>query len=304
MERDIENGSFLCALRRKLSLFLSGVLDFVYPDIYCIGCGAIIDKSRPYCLCDACREKFHFAVGKTCAKCGRVLSDDYPHNLCNKCASMLVTDDSGFASCKEGSSFACQEEDDTFTFDGEADGAFAFERGFTCLMYGLYEKEMLQAFKYHDNPYFARALGEMMYDRIEPLDLEFDIVTSVPLHRKKLRERGYNQAELLAKEVAKRAGAPYVSALVRTRYTKPMSKVSGAERSMNLSSSKEESVFAFKPSCREVVSGKRILLIDDIYTSGATADSCARVLRKNGAKTVFVLTVASAGNPPPTLSEL
>ena len=81
-----------------------------------------------------------------------------------------------------------------------------------------------------------------------------------------------------------------------------MSKVSGAERSMNLSSSEEESVFAFKPSCREVVSGKHVLLIDDIYTSGATADSCARVLRKNGAETIFVLTVASAGNPPPALS--
>ena len=257
-------------------------LSVLFPEsIYCIGCGALIDGTRPYSLCDTCRAKFHFATGKTCAKCGRVLAEDYAHNLCNNC---MDCEDSHF-----------------------------FERGFTCMMYGLYEKEMLKDFKYHNRPYYARALGSMMYDRIEPEGLGADLVVPVPLHRKKLRERGYNQAELLAREVALRMELPMVRALMRTRYTKPMSKVSGMERSANLmdegqryisesgagSEKENSSVFRVNPLYASVLNGQRILLIDDIYTTGATADACSRALIDAGCDSVFVLTVASAGNPPP-----
>ena len=87
---------------------VNGLLDLVFPDsIYCIGCGAIIDKSRVYSLCDSCMEKFHFANGKTCVKCGRLLSDDYPHLLCTSCTEQ-----------------GCEN--------------FLFDRGYTCMLYGLY----------------------------------------------------------------------------------------------------------------------------------------------------------------------
>ncbi|MBQ3123070.1 MAG: ComF family protein [Firmicutes bacterium] len=210
-----------------------------------------------------------------------MLSGDYAHNLCNNCM--------------------------------DYEDAHYFERGFTCMMYGLYEKELLKAFKYHNRPYYASALGEMMYDRIAPEGVGADLVVPVPLHRKKLRERGYNQAELLAHEVALRMELPMVRALMRTRYTKPMSKISGAERSANLMDEgakhsgkvvaegrgESTSVFSVNPLYASVLNGQRILLIDDIYTTGATADACSRALLDAGCEAVFVLTVASAGNPPP-----
>ncbi len=263
------------------------IMNLVYPDgIYCIGCGAIIDGKRPYNLCNKCLEHFHFANGRTCVKCGRVLSDGYERLLCNSCidaASPLVDIESG-------------EIDGDEFFDGHV-----FDRGFTCMMYGLYEKEMVKAFKYHGKAYYARTFGEMMYDRITSAlpERNIDIVVPVPLHKKKLRRRGYNQAELLAAETAKRMKRPMINALVRTVYTAPMSKLTGAERGMNLIVDGERSVFEVLPAKRSALNGKCILLIDDIYTTGATADACAAELKRYGAKEVIVLTLASAGNPPP-----
>lgn len=269
------------------------IMNLVYPDdIYCIGCGAIIEEKRPYNLCGKCISHFHFATGRTCAKCGRVLSDDYDRLLCNSCIEAAAE-------------FADPES-------GEIDGSRAdycdghnFDRGFTCMMYGMYEKEMIKAFKYHGRAYYARAFGEMMYDRISQEELETDMVVPVPLHRRKLHKRGYNQAALLASEVARYLNIPMADVLVRTEYTEPMSRLTGAERGMNLvrhgsgESDNEETVFAVKPSKRCNLNGKRILLIDDIYTTGATVDACAAELKKHGAVQVFVLTLASAGNPPP-----
>lgn len=267
-----------------------GIMDLVYPEgIYCIGCGAIIEGKRPYNLCNKCLSRFHFATGKTCVKCGRVLSDDYEKLLCNPCL--------------EAAAFSADVESGELT--GEAfDDGHAFDKGFTCMMYGLYEKEMLKAFKYHGKAYFARALGEMMCDRITPEEIDVDMVVPVPLHRKKLRKRGYNQAELLAFEVAKRLGKQMENVLERTEYTKPMSRLESVERKANLMRADKgtgcsETVFAVPPRKRSVLKGKRILLIDDIYTTGSTVDACASEMKKYGAEQVFVLTVASAGNPPP-----
>lgn len=232
--------------------------ELLYPsNIYCIGCGAIIDESRLYSLCDGCMETFHFAVDRTCLKCGKILEEGYGHSLCRECTAY--------------------ERD--------------FDRGFCCMLYGLYEKDMLLKFKYGGKAWYGEKLGQLMYDRFAMENEEIDLVVPVPIHRKKLKKRGYNQAELLAAPVAKNLGKPLAGALVRTVNTKPMSGLTRTERLDNL-----ENVFTVSEYYRKMIEGKRILLIDDIFTSGSTADACARALKAGGARSVILLVLAAGGN--------
>ncbi len=124
-----------------------------------------------------------------------------------------------------------------------------------------------------------RLLGGVPRERV-------DALVPVPLHRGRLAERGFNQAELLARPCARRWGMPVLSrALVRTRHTRPQAELEGAARHDNVAGA-----FAVVRS-REVV-GRRLLLIDDVLTTGATAAAAARALRYGGAAEVGVLVLA------------
>ena len=240
---------------------LETLRDLIFPDsIYCIGCGAIIDRSRPYALCDSCREKFHFANGKTCRVCGRILTEDYYTDICNDC----------------------------LRFERN------FDRGYTTLQYGLYERPVLRQFKYSGRAYYAKHLGRMMADRLR-LDMpEAELVVPVPLHPDKLKLRGYNQAGLLAKVLAEELGLEYADVLERTVATTPMAHLSREQRMMNL-----DGVFRVREDFLDEVRGRSIILVDDIYTTGSTAENCIAALRDAGADKVICYTLAAGGNPPP-----
>lgn len=248
-------------IRAAAESLLKKVEEIVFPEgIYCLACGAVIDRARPYSLCDGCLSRFHFAVGRTCTKCGKLLEEGYRHERCRDCR----------------------------TYER------AFDRGYSCMLYGLHEKEMIRAFKYKNRAYYARPLSELMYDRIEPLigaEIRADLVCPVPMHRSKVLRRGYNQAELLARGVAERMELPMRRLLCRTRRTVPMSRLSGMQRRENL---KDAVVMA--PGMEQIATGRNILLVDDIFTSGSTADACAKVLKQAGCGTVTVLCLASGGN--------
>ena len=126
--------------------------------------------------------------------------------------------------------------------------------------------------------------------------LEIDAVVPVPLHRSRRNERGYNQAELLAKRLAKRLRVPmWPRALKRTRKTTAQKYLGGRERQRNL-----ESVFALGRSPWGTGSNwlehKTILLVDDIYTTGGTAEACTRVLLGAGARAVYLVNVCIGEN--------
>lgn len=116
---------------------------------------------------------------------------------------------------------------------------------------------------------------------------EIDVIIPVPLHRKRLRERGFNQAELLARVVSKYYEKPVVSALERTKNTKAQFDLPRAERFKNITG-------AFKVADPKGVYNKRILLLDDIYTTGATIAECSKALRTAGARRVEILTLSRA----------
>lgn len=119
-------------------------------------------------------------------------------------------------------------------------------------------------------------------------DYNPDIILPVPLHPKRLRWRGFNQALVLARVIGRRWQIPVDPfILVRSRETPPQTQLSEKERRKNVRG-------AFSLNSRKTVKGRIILLVDDVYTSGATVNECSRVLRRAGAKEVYVLTLARA----------
>ena len=153
----------------------------------------------------------------------------------------------------------------------------------------------------------SQPLGDMLWSALAR-DEGWDLIAAVPLHWKRRWQRGFNQSELLAQDLAKRCGVPYARLLKRVRSTVSQAGLSNYKRRHNVTS-------AF--ACRRSVlhggdlRGKRVLLIDDVLTTGATAAACARTLKQGGCGRVGVLTLArvdrrmgrKAGRKPPPVGE-
>lgn len=158
---------------------------------------------------------------------------------------------------------------------------------------GTYEGSLQKAihhWKYEGRksltPFFAEwmAEGVKRYWTLDTLDL----LIPVPLHSQRLRERGFNQALLLVKALSHRTGIPYRRAILKKKKpTIPQVNLSGAEREKGLRG-------AFHVTAEKEWIGKSILLVDDVYTTGATVNECSKMLSKGGAKRVNVLTLAHA----------
>ena len=146
-------------------------------------------------------------------------------------------------------------------------------------------ESVLQAFKFKRHDFFADPLAELIEQMIRQRgDLDFDAVVPVPMHRAKLRRRGYNQAELLARALARRIGVRCQPALLtKTRDHDAQSKLARDERAANVRG-------AFLASPR--VTARRILLVDDVCTTGATIRACAGELVRAGAARVAAAVVA------------
>ena len=146
-------------------------------------------------------------------------------------------------------------------------------------------REALHAFKFSGKRALARPLGDLTIEQCVASLLEgIEAVIAVPLARERERERGFNQAALLAQRIAKRLGVPTRPRwLARVRATRPQSDLPAAERRVNVRG-------AFRAS--RAVAGRHVLVVDDVLTTGATLGECARALRDGGARCVGVLTVA------------
>ncbi len=158
------------------------------------------------------------------------------------------------------------------------DAAYAF---------GSYEgplRKLIHIFKYAKVETLALPLSRLLLQAV-PLDESFDLVIAMPMHWRKRWERGFNQAGLLARPVAKRRGLPLCHALRRNKYTRAQAGLTEAQRRENLKDS-----FSVKNAHK--IAGKRILLIDDVLTTGATLRSAATVLKAAGARRVTALTLA------------
>lgn len=231
----------------------------IFPsNIYCICCGSLIDRSRPYALCDLCVKKFHWINGRTCAKCGKALPDTYRGRMCYDC----------------------------MTFE------HLFDKGYSCLTYGLYEREVLLDHKYNGKGYLAMKFGDILYDRISCENLSVDVIIPVPISAGRMKKRGYNQSALMARRLSQLWGVALdENVLVRKKDTQLLRSLNPADRRLALAGA-----FAVTAKGAVSVRGKSVMLIDDIYTTGATVDTCSKILKDTGADKVYVLTLASGSN--------
>jgi ComF family protein len=153
--------------------------------------------------------------------------------------------------------------------------------------FGMYEgalRSLIHLFKYSGMKPLSKPLAAYL-ERTIPIDTAFDAIVFVPLYWRRKWRRGFNQAELLARHVARRRGLPVLNALRRKRATATQAGLASAGRRRNVAGA-----FALRPG--PDLAGKKILLIDDVMTTGATASACASVLKRGGAKSVSLFTVA------------
>jgi ComF family protein len=234
-----------------------GVLDLLYPP-RCEACGAL----RREALCDECRAAVERIVPPLCGICG--LPFDPRAQAAPQCSD-------------------CRGR----------------RRGFSAARSAVYYAgpvvEAIRRFKYHSRMVMWRPLGSLMVEALANgcgalAPDTVDVVCAVPLHDSRLRERGFNQSELLAEAVADGIGKPLRGLLAKTRATLPQVDLPRQSRPANVRG-------AFEPRLEEVIAGQRILLIDDLFTTGATLSECARVLLRADAREVCAFTLAR-GLPP------
>ncbi len=244
---------------RALSRLGLAALDVLLPPC-CLTCDAPVAAQGQFCA--DCFARVSFVSDPCCARCGvpfASVAEADPGLTCAVCAAAPP----------------------------------AYRRARSALRYDAQSKALILAFKHGDRPELARALAPHMQRAGAALLREADTLVPVPLHRARLYQRRYNQAGMLALAVGKLAARPVaIDALVRLRRTAPLGVTSAIGRAAELAGA-----FAVRPSRAAAVAGRRVLLIDDVMTSGATAEACARVLRAAGAACVDVLAAARVPDP-------
>ena len=153
--------------------------------------------------------------------------------------------------------------------------------------YGSYEgplRELVHLFKYGGVTPLARTFGRFMIQAL-PRETAFDVVVPMPLHWFKKWQRGFNQSDLLAREVGRKWNVPVRNVIRRKKATRPQSGLTNAKRRANMQG-------AFGMPRGRSLAGMRVLLVDDVVTTGATASACARVLKRAGAAHVALLALA------------
>lgn len=239
-----------------MNLFWSALLNFFLPR-RCLFCGQIIEGLKSIPACSSCLAALIFFSSPKCPKCGiGLVTAEGPDHLCARCLN----------------------EELNFTLAralGPYEGLLA---------------ELITRYKYQGATYLAYPLGMLMADyKDENFSFaHIDMLVPVPLHPRRLQERGFNQSLLLARVISRVHKIPLeFNVLERIRYTQPQTQLSGPERERNM-----RGAFQVRKNC--LPAGKNILLIDDVFTSGATVGECARVLREAGARQVQVFTLARA----------
>lgn len=220
-------------------------------------------------LCMACREPVD-APGRLCAECWRGV-DFIDEPLCDSCGLPFEYDTGPGAVCP-----AC------------AASPPRFARARAAMLYGDTARRLAAGFKYADRCHLAPALASWLMRPGRALLSEAELLVPVPLHRWRLLARRFNQSAMLALALSRLCRAPAAPlALLRRRATPPQQGLNRNRRMSNVAGA-----FVVPPGARAGVRGRRVVLIDDVYTTGATANACARALLRAGAARVDVLTLA------------
>jgi len=232
------------------------LVDFFFPP-RCPFCGESADEGSSGGVCSSCFAQIRKIVHPRCPRCGIGFSSGAGEDhLCSDC----LTGTGYFAKAR----------------------ALAHYEGII--------PEVISRYKYRGDSRLARSLGDLLagYEESDFSFRDYRLVVPVPLHPRRLRRRGFNQSLLLARRISRQYSLPLdFTSLRRIRATVPQTELSAAERRKNIRG-------AFAVLRPQAVAKKDILLIDDVFTTGATVEECAKVLLKAGADRVDVLTFARA----------
>ena len=238
----------------SLNEALRNIADVIFPP-RCLGCAEIIPQQSLQAFCEACKEKIRFITGSHCPVCGMAFFDSpAPNHLCGNCL--------------------------------ESKPFFHLARAVAS--YETLILDLIHQFKYGRNISTGAVLASFMAEFSFP-DFDFtdySLIIPVPLHIRRLRERSFNQALILAKAIGKKYRIPVnFSLLKRQKLTLTQTGLDKKEREKNIKG-------AFTVTDNAKIEGKNIILVDDVYTTGATINQCAKTLIKAGASKVAVLTLA------------
>lgn len=234
--------------------FFDRLLAIVYP-LDCFICGERIDHKEHDPLCSDCFGKIRKIYPPFCAKCGTPLSAELtPVNICAECRGKH----------------------------------YSFDRAWASTSYEGIMRSCIHSLKYGRHISLGNLLSRILIDfahRYMDINL-FDCIIPVPLHNTKLREREFNQSRLLAQPLAESFNKKLLlNKLIRIKYTLPQSELTSRDREENVRG-------VFSVNDPQSVKDKNILIVDDVFTTGATLNECASVLKKNGAGRIEVLTLA------------
>ena len=226
-------------------------LDFFFPR-FCVGCG----KEGDF-ICNSCQASLARIEAPICPLCGKPQTNSSPSPefntmLCSGCINWKADID-GIRS--------------PFRFEGVI-------------------RKAVHEFKYRNLRAIAGQLAHFLGDYLTDNPISYNVIVPVPLHRKRLKERGYNQAGLLANELNRLTGIPVnETSLVRCLHNMQQAKTRNVEE-------RRQNVIGIFSVINDDLLKKKVLLIDDVTTSGATIDACASVLKKTGTTSVWGLTLA------------
>lgn len=233
--------------------FFQKIIDILLPP-RCLKCGKILSDTNG--LCPDCFNQITFIAKPYCSRCGLPLPEHFNNKemLCGNCASNQTS---------------------------------PFRMSRSAVYYDEYSKPLILNFKFHDHtenaPFLARW---MLLGGKDIFAAGVDVIVPIPLHYTRQIKRRYNQSALLAKELGKLSHIPVdVLSVTRHRKTRPQVEFSGHERVKNVKN-------AFRVKYSDNIAGKRILLVDDVMTTGSTLRECAMEMLKAGAASVDTLTVA------------
>jgi ComF family protein len=237
------------------------ILDLIFPKI-CFSCNS---PSRENVICDVCLSNVRMISGRNiCSRCGlpfglasRIGDLHYDEHLCGKCLT----------------------------------GRYYFKRARSVAFYEGCLREILHRFKYDGKLSLGRVLSRILADHYPGELDDIDLLVAVPLHISKLRTREFNQSIVMAQDLAKSIKVSFnAQALKKVKDTKPQYEMGNeSERRRNVGG-------AFAVKDVSGVSGKSVLLLDDVFTTGSTLNECARVLLKSGVVKVQALTLLRAVN--------
>jgi ComF family protein len=215
----------------------------------CPGCGVIAAEDHVFCL--SCWQSLHFLGEPCCARCG--LPFEYDAGKGAECGACLA---------------------DPPTFD----------RLRAAVAYGNIARHVALKLKYGGRPGVARTLAHFMARHVAAGDKD-SILAPVPLHRWRIWTRGYNQSALVASALADRTGVKAdLGLLKRVKATPPLRNMNRRERALAV-----RGAFALADGRKPSIAGRKVILVDDVFTSGATADACAAVLKRSGAAAVDII---------------